>query len=212
MRKFKVYGLLIIIMLLSVLLLSGCGGSIGGGSSDSESEDGSTDDGTTNEQTTPNSNPDTNDIAAVLNATWIGLTGTGSVLDPEANEYTWTLAKADVTFEGTYISGDRGFTSVTSHFIWSVMNPDGAYVGAEHIDREDQDADMIRAGSDSWICEYEDSEGQKHSMTINLTDKDSYTYFNLTEEGEIESPDFNYNYYKMEANFRRETEAETETE
>ena len=202
MRKLKAYSLLII-MLLSVLLLSGCGGSVSSSDSDSTTDDDST---TNEETTTPNSNPDTNDVAAILNSKWIGLTGSGTALDPAASEYTWTLAKSDITFSGTAIDGDRGTTSVTSHFIWSVKNPDGAYVGTEHIDREDQEADMIRAGSDSWICEYEDSEGQKHSMTINITDKDSYTYFTISEQGEIESPDFNYNYYEMEANFRRETD------
>ncbi|MBQ6774366.1 MAG: hypothetical protein IJP48_09940 [Synergistaceae bacterium] len=204
MRKLKAYSLLVI-MLLSVLFISGCGGSVGGSGSNSDSttEDETT---TNDETTTPNSTPDTNDIAAVLNSKWIGLTGSGTVLDSGANTYEWILAKADITFSDVYISGDTGSTTVTSHFIWSVKNPDGAYVGTEHIDREDQAADMIRAGSDSWICEYEDNEGQKHSMTINITDKDSYTYFTMSEQGEIESPDFDYNYYEMEANFRRETD------
>ena len=71
---------------------------------------------------------------------------------------------------------------------------------------------MIRQGNNIWICEYEDSTGRKHTITLTITGQDSYTYLTVEEKGPTEETNSRadsgvkgYNYYEMKANFRRET-------
>ena len=202
MRNLKFYGLLII-MLLSIFLLSGCGGSVR-----DSSESGSTDDQASTE--TPNSLPDTQNMAQLLKGTWIGINGSGTVQDSSANSYTWDIIQSAINFSNVKLSGNSGTATITSLFVCSVKNPSGVYIGTERIYREARSANMIRAGSDSWICEYNDKEGEKHVLTIDVTDKTSYSYIKITEKGEIENPEFDYVYYEMTANLRH-SDSENDT-
>ncbi|MBQ7543387.1 MAG: hypothetical protein IJT02_00410 [Synergistaceae bacterium] len=147
MRNLK---FLMIVLAVSVLVFSGCGGSK---DSEESSEGGDTD--------IPNNTPDTYNTAYVLSGRWDVIDQSVTVDADYTNDTTLslTLSTASLTFADTQITGTRGLSTITLHETWNAyIDADvRVYFGLVAVNLDDQVMSLIKQGADNWRCEVLDT-------------------------------------------------------
>ena len=143
MRKFGAFALMMV-MAVAVFTLSGCGG----GSLD---PDKSYDEET---PSIPNNSPDTYDTEKVLEGSWQAV---DSEYTFQADDFSFRLNAASLTFSSTDIKGTVAQSKVSSHQEWysSYTSSDvrtDLGVNSLGLDFASKTGTMIHQGKDRWRC------------------------------------------------------------
>ena len=154
----------VLAMLAIVLSLYGCGGG-----------HSSLDNGSNNNivNYTPNydNQPDTYNIAEILNGEWIGVRGSGTAKGPDGN-YTLTMTSLQYQFSNTIINNNTGTTTSIGSQEYKVFDQDGVYALTFVLYNDETSygvAKMIHVGSNTWRCEYPDGTVLTFTVTSNTT-------------------------------------------